>query len=63
MDTSELAGLWVTLELSDTKAVSCNVLLKILTFLTQLTVKRTFIISDFNKFVCEDLKYFNFIFS
>lgn len=44
------------------KVVFCNVFFKILVFIEKLLVKRVFIISDFNKFVCDDLKYFNFIF-
>lgn len=44
------------------KVVFCNVFFKILIFIEKLLVKRVFIISDFNKFVCDDLKYFNFIF-
>lgn len=44
------------------KVVFCNVFFKILVFIEKLLVKRVFIISDFNKFVCDDLKYFNFIY-
>lgn len=47
--------------MSHIKAVSCNVSFKTLTFTEKLSVKRAFIISDFSKFVCDDLKYFNFI--
>lgn len=48
-------------EMSHIKIVSWHVSFKYLTFIVKLMAKRTFIICDFNKFVCDDLKYFNLI--